>query len=155
MMQTTALTKIKPRDPACNDPNVETGRVSVLTEQAHAFVDQLAKALELVGVAIILGGIILATVAFLRDGSRTSDWRSAYPRYRSDIGRGILLGLELLVGADIISTITAPLTFESVGLLAVIVAIRTFLSFSLETEIDGCWPWQRAAKDAGARIYQV
>jgi uncharacterized membrane protein len=62
-----------------------------------------------------------------------------------------LLGLELLIGADIISTITAPLTFESVGLLAAIVAIRTFLSFSLETEIDGCWPWQRAARDAGMR----
>src|SRR5215471_295296 len=117
------------------------------TEQIHVFVDQLAKALELVGVAIILGGIILATVTFVRDGARASDWRSAYPRYRSDIGRGILLGLELLVGADIISTITAPLTFESVGLLAGIVAIRTFLSFSLETEIEGCWPWQRAAKD--------
>jgi uncharacterized membrane protein len=120
----------------------------VLTEQAHLVVDQLAKLLELVGVAIILGGIILATLAFLRGGARTGDWRSAYPRYRSDIGRGILLGLELLVGADIISTITAPLTFDSVGLLAAIVAIRTFLSFSLETEIEGCWPWRRAAKDA-------
>jgi uncharacterized membrane protein len=120
----------------------------VLTEQAHLFVDQLAKVLELVGVAIILVGIFLATVTFVRDGSRTRDWRAAYPRYRSDIGRGILLGLELLVGADIISTITAPLTFESVGLLAAIVTIRTFLSFSLETEIEGCWPWQRAAKDA-------
>ena len=118
----------------------------MLTEQVHTFVDLLAKVLELFGVAIILGGIILATVTFLRDGARTGDWRSAYPRYRSDIGRGILLGLELLVGADIISTITAPLTFESVGLLAVIVVIRTFLSFSLETEIEGCWPWQRAAK---------
>ena len=112
----------------------------MLTEQAHALVDQFAKVLELVGVAIILGGIVLATATFLRDGSRTRDWRSAYPGYRSDIGRGILLGLELLVGADIISTITAPLTFESVGLLAAIVAIRTFLSFSLETEIEGCWP---------------
>jgi uncharacterized membrane protein len=121
----------------------------VLTEQAHAFVDQLAKWLELVGVAIILGSIILATVAFLRDGLRSNDWRGVYPRYRSDIGRGILLGLELLVGADIISTITAPLTFDSVGLLAAIVAIRTFLSFSLETEIEGCWPWRRAFKDAG------
>jgi uncharacterized membrane protein len=120
-------------------------------EQAHLFVDQLAKLLELVGVGIILGGIIVATVAFLREASRTGSWRSAYPRYRSDIGRGILLGLELLVGADIISTITAPLTFESVGLLAAIVGIRTFLSFSLETEIEGCWPWQRAAKDAGTR----
>jgi uncharacterized membrane protein len=121
----------------------------MLNEQVHAFVDQLAKALELVGVAIIVGGIILATLKFVIDGGRTGDWQAAYPPYRSNIGRGILLGLELLVGADIISTITAPLTFESVGLLAGIVLIRTFLSFSLETEIEGCWPWRRAAKDAG------
>ena len=120
----------------------------MLTEQVHAIVEQLAKLLELVGVAIILGGIVLATMTFLREGSRTHDWRSGYPGYRSDVGRGILLGLEFLVGADIISTITAPLTFESVALLAIIVAIRTFLSFSLETEIEGCWPGQRAAKDA-------
>ena len=125
----------------------------MLSEQAHAFVDQLAKALELVGVAIILGGITLATLSFLRDCVRTGDWQSAYPRYRSNIGRGILLGLELLVGADIISTITAPLTFESVGLLAGIVLIRTFLSFSLETEVEGCWPWQRAAKEAGSGAF--
>ncbi len=83
-----------------------------MLEQANVFVDQLAKLLELAGVAIILGGIVLATAAFLREGSRTGNGRSAYPRYRSDIGRGILLGLELLVGADIISTITAPLTFR-------------------------------------------
>ena len=120
----------------------------LLTEQVHAFVDQIAKALELVGVVIIVGGIVLATLTFVRDGGRQAGgWKSAYPDYRNNIGRGILLGLELLVGADIISTITAPLTFESVGLLAGIVLIRTFLSFSLETEIEGCWPWQRAAKD--------
>ena len=119
-----------------------------LTDQVHAFVDQLAKALELIGVTIIVGGIVIATLRFVRDGRLTHDWQSAYPNYRSNIGRGILLGLELLVGADIISTITAPLTFESVGLLAGIVLIRTFLSFSLETEIEGCWPWQRAAKEA-------
>ena len=65
-----------------------------------------------------------------------------------------LLGLELLVGANIISTITAPLTFDSVGLLAAIVGIRTFLSFSLETEIEGCWPWQRAAKDVGRSVIE-
>jgi uncharacterized membrane protein len=120
----------------------------LLTEQVHAYVEQIAKALELIGVAIIVGGIALATLKFVRDAKRAADWESAYPDYRSNIGRGILLGLELLVGADIISTITAPLTFESVGLLAAIVLIRTFLSFSLETEIEGCWPWQRAAKDA-------
>jgi uncharacterized membrane protein len=127
----------------------------MLTEQAHALVDQFAKALELAGVVIILGGIVLATLTFLGKGFRARDWRSAYPGYRSDIGRGILLGLELLVGADIISTITAPLTFESVGLLAAIVGIRTFLSFSLETEIEGCWPWQRAAQDLGGSAVET
>jgi uncharacterized membrane protein len=119
-----------------------------LSEPIHAFVDQIAKALELVGVAIVVGGILLSSIVFVRDGARAGDWRSAYDDYRSNIGRGILLGLELLVGADIISTITAPLTVESVGLLAGIVLIRTFLSFSLETEIEGCWPWRRAAKEA-------
>jgi uncharacterized membrane protein len=116
------------------------------TEQAHIVVEEFAKVLRLVGGATILGSVIIATVALLRDSLRTRDWRSAYPHYRSDIGRGILLGLELLVGADIIATITAPLTFESVGLLAAVVIIRTFLSVSLEMEIEGCWPWQRAAK---------
>jgi uncharacterized membrane protein len=70
----------------------------------------------------------------------------AYPRYRANLGRGILLGLEILIGADIIATITAPLTWESVGLLGLIVLIRTFLSFSLEAEIDGQWPWSRQAR---------
>ena len=120
----------------------------MMFQQAHAFVDQLAKILELVGAATIIGGIVLATAIFLARGTRTSDWRSAYKQLRSNLGRGILLGLELLVGADIISTITAPLTIESVGLLGGIVLIRTFLSFSLDTEIEGCWPWQRAAKEA-------
>lgn len=119
-------------------------------EKAHAVVDLLAKLLELVGVAIIIGGIGLASAAFLIEGARSRNWRMAYERYRSNLGRGILLGLELLVGADIISTITAPLTFQSVGLLAGIVVIRTFLSFSLETEIEGCWPWQRTSKAAGS-----
>ena len=61
----------------------------MLTEQAHAFVDQLAKGLELIGVAIIVGGIALATLTFIRDGRRTGAWQSAYARYRSNIGRGI------------------------------------------------------------------
>jgi uncharacterized membrane protein len=97
-------------------------------------------------VGTILGGILIASYSFFANGSRTSDWLTAYQTFRANIGRGILLGLELLVGADIISTITRALDDHSVGLLAGIVVIRTFLSFSLETEIEGCWPWQRAAK---------
>lgn len=119
-----------------------------MTEQVHYFVAQLAKAIELFGVAIIIGGISLSAFLFVTVGFRTHDWRDAYENFRSNLGRGILLGLELLVGADIISTITSPLTIESVGLLAGIVLIRTFLSFSLETEIEGCWPWQRSIKRA-------
>ena len=122
-----------------------------MADQVHIIVDQLAKLIELAGVAIIVGGIAIAAAAFCRLGYRTGDWLAAYEQLRSNLGRGILLGLELLVGADIISTITAPLTIESVGLLAGIVVIRTFLSFSLETEIEGCWPWQRAAKEARSK----
>jgi uncharacterized membrane protein len=102
--------------------------------------------IEFAGVAIIVGGIILAAVNFMRDGLRLRDWVLAYEQFRSNLGRGILLGLELLVGADIISTITSPLTPESVALLAGIIFIRTFLSFALETETEGCWPWQRSSK---------
>ena len=124
-------------------------------ELIHPYIEQLAKLLEVVGVAIILAGVVLASFWFTRDGPRSGDWRASYERYRANLGRGILLGLELLVGADIIGTITAPLTFTSVGLLAVIVLIRTFLSFSLETEIEGCWPWERRGRRdaswAGAR----
>ncbi len=119
-----------------------------MTEAVHAFVDQIARFLELAGVAIIVGGTFIAGIVFVYTGLTTVGWRSAYEQCRSNLGRAILLGLELLVGADIISTITAPLTAVSVGLLGGIVAIRTFLSFSLETEIEGCWPWHRAAKDA-------
>ena len=117
-----------------------------MADEAHLFVVYIARVIEFSGVGIIVGGIILAGVNFVRDGARLRDWVLAYERFRSNLGRGILLGLELLVGADIISTITSPLTVESVGLLAGIIFIRTFLSFALETEIEGCWPWQRASK---------
>ena len=120
-------------------------------EQTHAAIDFLAKLVELAGVAIIVGGTLLSSGYFLREGVR-GDWRQAYDRYRANLGRGILLGLELLVGADIMSTVTAPLTFTSLGLLAAIVVIRTFLSFSLETEIEGCWPWQRSRRTGGEEV---
>jgi uncharacterized membrane protein len=113
-------------------------------EQLLALSDRAAKLIELAGVASIIITVIAATAVFLYSGQRDG-WRMSYEPYRANLGRGILLGLELLVGADIIATVTAPLTVESVSLLAGIVAIRTFLSFALETEIEGCWPWQRRA----------
>lgn len=105
----------------------------------------LASGLEFFGVGVILIGVAIATASYVRDLA-TDDRREAYDHYRANLGRGILLGLEILIGADIIATIIAPLTWESVGLLGLIVLIRTFLSFSLEAEIDGQWPWSRNAR---------
>jgi uncharacterized membrane protein len=105
--------------------------------------EPVASGLELFGVLVIVAGILWATGRFVLRDLRGGDGVRAYERYRANLGRGILLGLEILVGADIVATVTAPLTFESVGLLGLIVVIRTFLSFSLETEIEGRWPWRR------------
>jgi uncharacterized membrane protein len=108
----------------------------------HALLEPVARLLEIAGVAAILIATLLATAVFVRD-LRGQTATSAYQHYRANLGRGILLGLEFLVGSDIIATVTAPITWESVGLLGGIVLIRTLLSFSLETEIEGVAPWRR------------
>ncbi len=77
-----------------------------------------------------------------------------FQQLRHRLARGILLGLEFLVAADIIHTVAVELTFESVGVLAIIVLIRTFLSFSLEAEISGRWPWQATPKQTDNRDSQ-
>lgn len=105
--------------------------------------EPVSRFLEMMGVAAILIAVVYASIKFLAD--LRAKRGSAYSDYRANLGRGILIGLELLVGADIIATVTAPLTWESVGLLAVIVIIRTLLSFALETEIEGRFPWRRGA----------
>lgn len=104
--------------------------------------EPLASLLEFFGVVVIVVGVVLATLGYVRDVA-SHHRETAYARYRANLGRGILLGLEILIGADIIATIISPLTWESVGLLGLIVLIRTFLSFSLEAEIDGEWPWRK------------
>ncbi len=103
-------------------------------------VEGAALVVELAGVLLIVGGLVLATVRAARvpAGQR-------YLRYRHDLGRAILLGLEVLVAADIIRTVAFTPTMDSVAVLAVIVVIRTFLSWSLALELDGRWPWQQDA----------
>ena len=113
--------------------------------------EQVSLLIEIAGVAAIVVGGLVATALLVREGFGPLRWGKALQRYRAHLGMAILLGLELLIAADIIDTIALPLTWESVGLLAGIVLIRTFLSFSLETEIEGHWPWQRSQRtDAGA-----
>ena len=104
--------------------------------------EPIARAMEVAGVAVIVVGTLAATARFVVHAFSAFD--PAYRTYRRNIGRAILLGLELLVAADIINTVAVDPTYRSVGVLAIIVAIRTFLSFSLEVEIEGRWPWARA-----------
>ena len=98
-----------------------------------------------VGVVIIVVGIIWSTFYFLVQ--RKEEQR--YDSYKGRIGRSLLLGLEMLVAADIVKTIALEATFMSIGVLAGLVAVRTFLSWTLVVEIDGRWPWQIARNPHG------
>jgi uncharacterized membrane protein len=104
----------------------------------------VGQALDVAGIAVIVLGILLATLAFLREQGVEAKAMTAFKRYRHSIGRAILLGLEILVAADIIRSVAIEPTFRSLGVLAIIIAIRTFLSWSLELELEGRWPWQAA-----------
>ena len=109
------------------------------TETAH----NVATLIELLGISIISLGAIGSLVLFAKRSFVTANRKGAVVQFRSDFGRAILLGLEFLIAADIINTVAVRPTLWSVAVLAGIVAIRTFLSFSLEVEIEGRWPWQK------------
>lgn len=100
------------------------------------------RGIEVAGTLVIVIGILGAGYVFLRDLLRGRAPQDAFRVCRSALGMAILLGLELLVAADIISTVAIEPTLSSLAVLAGIVLIRTFLSFSLEVEIEGRWPWQ-------------
>lgn len=103
-------------------------------------IETAGKAIDVLGVATIVIGILVATIVLATRHRGVDD---AFAKYRQGIGRAILLGLEFLVAADIIRTVAVDPTFAGAGVLAIIVLIRTFLSFALELEISGRWPWQR------------
>lgn len=109
------------------------------------------RTIEIAGIVAIVAGIVLATGRFalrhMFDGRRDM----TFQRYRADVGRSILLGLEFLVAADIINTVAIDPTLESLAVLAGIILIRTFLSFALEVEIEGRFPWQQRPDDQPRR----
>jgi uncharacterized membrane protein len=108
------------------------------------FVGLAGSATEVAGVALIVGGFVLAALRWMVLRRRYGS--ASYHRLRQDLGRAILLGLEVLVAADIIRTVALTPTMNSVVVLAMIVAIRTFLSWSLALELDRRWPWQAEAR---------
>jgi uncharacterized membrane protein len=103
-------------------------------------IEAIGTTIDAIGVAVIAGGAVLAVFMTLGKNSREE---GAYDFFRRRLGRAILLGLEFLVAADIIRTVAVTPTWQSVVVLAGIVLIRTFLSFSLQLEMTGAWPWQQ------------
>jgi uncharacterized membrane protein len=108
---------------------------------AYRIVEWSAVLIEIAGIVVIIGGMILSTIVILR--RRAQGETGLYHRYRSDLGRAILLGLEFLVAADIIGTVALTPNFKNIGVLGLIVVVRTFLSFTLELEVTGRWPWDQ------------
>ena len=110
--------------------------------------EDIARGFEAVGVAIIVIGGVAALVGGFKDFGNVN--QLFFIDVRRGFGRPIILGLEVLVAADIIQTITVDPSLESVGVLGILVAVRIALSFSLDIEVDGIAPWRRAQTDAAS-----
>lgn len=104
----------------------------------------VAQAFELIAAAVLVAGLVFAVVLATRMWLRSHDGGATYRIMRQSFGGAILLGLEILVAGDLIRTVAVSPTLDNVVVLALIVLIRTFLSFSLEIEIEGVPPWRRA-----------
>lgn len=118
-------------------------------------IEGIGSTIDAIGVAVIAGGALLAVALTIAKARQEEG--GAYEFFRRRLGRAILLGLEFLVAADIIRTVAVTPTGESVLVLGGIVLIRTFLSFSLQLEMTGAWPWQQrsAAADEKTRGHSV
>jgi uncharacterized membrane protein len=115
----------------------------------HNVMDTISKVVDGVGVGVIAIGLLVSTVLFLVSEYR--QWRGKpvahkiddpFRAYRQSLGRSILIGLEFLIAGDIIRTVAVAPTFYNLGTLAILVVIRSFLSWGLSMEIEGRWPWQ-------------
>jgi uncharacterized membrane protein len=106
-------------------------------------INHIGEWVDLAGVLVLISGMGLATGIFIKQ-SFQSGFHDAYQPYRQRLGRVILLGLEILVAADIVRTVAIRPTIENMVVLFMIVLIRTFLSFALHLELEGHLPWQAA-----------
>jgi uncharacterized membrane protein len=107
---------------------------------------------EGIGVAVLVVGLFLAAFLAFRTWRKTGDGSKAYTTLRRTLGGAILAGLEVLVAADLIRTVAVDPTLNNVLILGIIVLIRTFLSFSLEIEIEGTLPWKRSLTQTGVSV---
>jgi len=103
--------------------------------------------IEILAVIIIIGAVLIGTLRYMwAILVRTGDPDADYLTYKHGLGRSLLLGLEILVAADVIRTVALEQTWESLVTLGLLVLVRTFLSWALVVEIEGRWPWQQATR---------
>lgn len=114
-----------------------------MLDRSQEVIGVLAYLIEVAGVLVILVGLSVAAWHFARAPRRLSS-HSAYVEFRHRMGRAVILGLDFLVAGDIIKTIVVETSLGNVGVLALIVLIRTVLSLMLHVEVEGRWPWQPA-----------
>jgi len=114
-----------------------------MTEVVKVIVTWSAGIIEMLGIGVIVSVSFYSLFYSIYRVIKGEMCGNVLQQIRQQLGGGILLGLEFLIGADIIQTVVIELNFKSVGVLAVIVLVRTFLSFTLEYELQGDWPWQR------------
>ncbi len=105
---------------------------------------EAAELIEITAIIVIMTGVVIAMVTAVVTGFQT-DWDVAFDRFKRSMARGLLIGLDLLIAADIIKTVTLDPTLENVSALGLLVVIRTFLSWALMLEVEGHWPWQQGA----------
>ncbi len=110
-------------------------------EHFSEIIEIVGSVMDGLGVLVLIAGALYATIAFLLRRRVGGD--DPYHSYRLNMGKAILLGLEILVAADIIRTVAVSPTITNVLTLGLVVVIRTFLSISLQVELEGRWPWQR------------
>lgn len=122
-----------------------------MSEVVKPIAATFALIVESIGIAIITGYAIFVIIYALFKLFARKKNEETFRKVRQRLGRGILLGLEFLVAADIIHTVAVELTFKTVGVLAIVVLIRTFLSFTLEVELTGRWPWQSTGHKQDAK----
>jgi uncharacterized membrane protein len=111
------------------------------------WVEYAALVIEILAVVIIVGAIFYAMGHYLFQAAIRPEHEVLYRQLKVRLGRALLLGLEILVAADIVRTVALEATLQSVAVLGLLVLIRTFLSWALVVEIEGRWPWQRAHRE--------
>ena len=109
------------------------------------WIEFVSLGIEILAIAIIVVAIVYGTGRYLLEATRRPPQAEAYDHYKVRLGKSLLLGLEILVAADVVRTVALEPSIESVTILGILVVIRTFLSWSLVVEIEDRWPWQSRA----------